>query len=77
MKLTLFELQMIIDTLGGTLSICDNGNLFSYSKKQREFLVNSLLKRMNQIELNVSLETSNQAFKQIERSKDKDDLSTT
>lgn len=54
MVLTLYELNMIVDLLIGSLSIRDNGNIFNYSMKQREALVNSLLKRMNETKLDVS-----------------------
>ena len=52
MVLTLFELTILLDTLIGTLSIRDNGNLFNYSRDQRQKLVDSIAKRMHNTPIN-------------------------
>jgi len=47
MKLTLAELEILLDTLKRSLRIADNANLFSYTREQREVLMDTLLARMS------------------------------
>lgn len=54
MKITLAEMTIIIDTLSGSLHILDDGTHWKYTTKARKDLAESLLRRMEQIDLSVA-----------------------
>jgi hypothetical protein len=49
MKISLSDFLVLIDTLGGSLSISDGGNLFKYSKGTREALWQALHDRGSEV----------------------------
>lgn len=53
MKVTLQQFEVLFDTLKGSLSIADGGNIFSYSRKDRQILANKLLNEMGNIKIEV------------------------
>jgi hypothetical protein len=56
MKIDLADLTVIVDTLGGSLSLAEGGTLFKYTTEARKHTLEKLLQQMHRVSL--TLETS-------------------
>lgn len=57
MKLTVTDLNLLIDTLNGSLQIDDRGNfMFHYSTEYRKELSLKIQKFLNSININIDIE---------------------
>jgi len=55
MKISLTDLNVIVDTLLGSAGIIDNENLFKYTGDTREGVAKKLIKEMSQVNLNIEV----------------------
>jgi hypothetical protein len=55
MEITLYELNVIVDTLIGSTSIIDGGTLFKYKLKLRQEVAEKLLKEMSNVNLDIKV----------------------
>ena len=55
MEITLYELNVIIDTLIGSTSLHDGGTFFRYKVKMRQEVGEKLLREMSKVTLNIKV----------------------
>jgi len=56
MKITLTDLQIIVDTLIGTQSLSDGGIFFKYSEESRKAVSRKLINEMSKVKIDISIE---------------------
>lgn len=60
MKLSVMQMMLLIDTLKGSLEIVNGtGRNFNFSNKDRENLLNYIVKQMNDAHFDISLDSDN------------------
>ena len=62
MKLSLLDLQIIANTLSGSLNIRDNGTYFGFTIDSRKKLLYKLWAEMNETEMTVNVEPPNKTL---------------
>ena len=53
-KLTAMDIAILMDTVYGTLSVSDGGNLWKYSKETRKAMGEKLINILSEIEMDVT-----------------------
>ncbi len=65
MKITLCELNVIVDTLIGSTSLHDGGTFFKYKMKMRQEVAEKLLQEMSNITLSIKVKEDKIREKQL------------
>ncbi len=55
MEITLSELNIIVDTLLGSMSISDGGTLWKYTKEGRKEVAEKLIREMANVKLDINV----------------------
>lgn len=58
MEITLAELNIIVDTLLGSMNLTDGGTLFKYAAEGRKAVAEKLLKEMSTVNLDIKVKDS-------------------
>lgn len=59
MKLSITQMNVILDTMIGSLQIKDGGMIFNYESQDRRNVANYLLNEMNELKLPVTMDKEN------------------